>query len=130
MDIKHAMLRIKDHMEVHHMAESPRCKYITEALQMALNIMGAFEQVAWERNVAIGQLEELGLSLGQKVEYANVVSKEQYEELREAFVDYVCSGVPNLAPYCKNRCDECVDGRGWCTYQRCRGFNPDGRVYT
>ena len=49
MDIKHAMLRIKDHMEVHHMAESPRCKYITEALQMALNIMGAFEQVAWER---------------------------------------------------------------------------------
>ena len=33
---------------------------------MALNIMGAFEQVAWERNIALEQLEELGLSLGQK----------------------------------------------------------------
>lgn len=54
---------------------------------------------------------------------------EQYEELREAFVDYVCSGVNNPAPYCTNRCDECVDGRGWCAYQRCRGFNPDGRTY-
>lgn len=82
MDIKHAMLRIKDHMEVHHMAESPRCKYITEALQMALNIMGAFEQVAWERNVAIGQLEELGLSLGQKIDGV-YLTKEKYEKLLE-----------------------------------------------
>lgn len=90
---------------------------------------GVFDQVMWERNVALAQLEELGLSLGQKIEYANVVPKEQYEDLRDAFVDYVCSGVRNQAPYCKNSCDECVDSRGWCTYRRCRGFNPDGRTY-
>lgn len=82
MDIKHAMLRIKDHMEVHHMKESPRCVYITEALQMALNIMGAFEQVAWERNIAIKQLEELGLSLGQKID-GYYLTQEEYKKLFE-----------------------------------------------
>lgn len=59
----------------------------------------------------------------------DAVSKEQYEELREAFVDFVCSGVHNPAPYCKNSCDECVDSYGYCTYRRCTGFNPDGRKY-
>lgn len=54
---------------------------------------------------------------------------EQYEELREDFVDFVCSGVHNPAPYCKNSCDECVDSYGYCTYRRCIGFNPDGRKY-
>lgn len=60
------------------------------------------------------------------------ILKEKYEELREAFVDYVCSGVPNPAPYCKNRCEGCVDQRGWCkTYDgACRGFNPDGERRT
>lgn len=49
------------------------------------------------------------------------------EELRENFVDYVCSGISNPAPYCKNRCDECVDSWGWCRQtDKCRGFNPDG----
>lgn len=86
-----------------------------------------YDQIKWERNIALGQLEELGISLGQKIDTANVVPREQYEDLRDAFVDFVCSGVQNLAPYCKNGCDECVDLRGWCTYKKCRGFNPDGR---
>ena len=89
---------------------------------------GLFEQIKWERDIAISQLEELGLSLGQKIEYANVVPKEQYEDLKEAFVDFACSGINNLAPYCKNNCEECIDGRGWCIYERCNGFNPDGRA--
>lgn len=88
-----------------------------------------FEQYKWERDVAIAQLEELGLSLGQKIEYANVIPREQYEDLRDAFVDFACSGTSNLAPYCKNCCDECVDIRGWCVYKKCRGFNPDGRKH-
>ena len=82
MDIKHAILRIKDHMEVHHMAESPRCKYITEALQMAINIMGAFEQVAWERSVAFEQLEELGIGFGQKIDGV-YITKEEHDKLLE-----------------------------------------------
>lgn len=68
----------------------------------------------------------------QRIENApavDVVLREQYEELREAFVDFVCSGINNPAPYCKNRCDECVDSYGYCTYERCKGFNPDRRTY-
>ncbi len=58
---------------------------------------------------------------------ADVVEVEKYNELREDFIDFACSGVNNLAPYCKNRCVECVDGRGWCRYTvKCKGFNPDG----
>ncbi len=58
----------------------------------------------------------------------DAVPVEKYNELHEAFVDYVCSGVPNPAPYCKNRCPECVDCYGWCRQglDACRGFNPDG----
>ncbi len=105
------------------------CRIILEAPTVDVVSRELFEQYKWERDIAIKQLEELGLSLGQKIECANVVLKEQYEELREAFVDCVCSGVNNLAPYCKNRCDECVDSYGYCTYRRCTGFNPDGRKY-
>ena len=56
----------------------------------------------------------------------DAVEVEKYNDLREAFVDYVCSGVPNPAPYCRNRYAGCVDSRGWCTYTHCNGFNPDG----
>jgi hypothetical protein len=50
---------------------------------------------------------------------------EAYHELRENFVDFVCSGIPNVAPYCLNRCDGCCDAYGWCRQSdRCQGFNP------
>lgn len=50
------------------------------------------------------------------------------EELRENFVDYVCSGIPNPAPYCANQCRECVDRHGWCKEdpETCKGFKPLG----
>ena len=56
----------------------------------------------------------------------DAVEAEKYDELRENFIDYVCSGIPNVAPYCANRCRECVDGRGWCKEDpaTCKGFNP------
>ena len=41
-----------------------------------------FEQYKWERDIAIEQLEELGLSLGQKIEGVYLTSKE-YEKLLE-----------------------------------------------
>jgi hypothetical protein len=40
------------------------------------------EQYKWERDIAIGQLEELGLSFGQKVDGV-YLTKEKYEELLE-----------------------------------------------
>lgn len=47
-------------------------------------------------------------------------------ELCDDFINYVITGVPNPAPYCANRCPECVDGRGWCNGDNfvCRGFSP------
>lgn len=51
---------------------------------------------------------------------------EKYNELRENFVDCVCSGSDNPAPYCINRCSGCVDRLGYCALnsEECRGFNP------
>lgn len=49
---------------------------------------------------------------------------EMYHHLRENFIDYVCSGVRNEAPYCLNKCEYCVDRHGWCKVERCQGFNP------
>lgn len=57
-----------------------------------------------------------------------VAAKEQYEELQEAFVDFVCSGTNNPAPYCKNRCNECTDSWGYCNGIKCYGFNPDVKM--
>lgn len=60
---------------------------------------------------------------------ANAVEAEKYNDLREAFVDYVCSGEPSPAPWCKNKNGMCVNGWGHCLpeYGNCQGFNPDGR---
>ena len=51
---------------------------------------------------------------------------EMYHDLRENFIDYVCSGTYNVAPYCLNRCEGCVDRAGWCRQgsDECHGFNP------
>ena len=57
----------------------------------------------------------------------DAVPVEKYHELLENFIDYACSGVPNLSPYCVNRCVECGDKRGWCKQNECRGVNPDVR---
>ena len=43
---------------------------------------GLIEQYKWERDVAIAQLEEIGLSLGQKIEGV-YLTKEEYEKLHE-----------------------------------------------
>lgn len=56
----------------------------------------------------------------------DAVPAEKYDELRESFVDYVCSGITNPAPYCKNKCAECLDSYGWCRNggENCAGFDP------
>ena len=56
----------------------------------------------------------------------DAVPVEQYNDLREDFIDYVCSGVPNPAPYCGNATEKCVDARGWCVKSECNGFTPSG----
>ena len=49
--------------------------------------------------------------------------KRLYESEKEDFIDYACSGVPNLSPYCMNRRPDCVDERGWCRSEKCHGFS-------
>lgn len=49
----------------------------------------------------------------------------EFHELRDAFIDYVCSGIPNPSPFCKNKYPGCCDSRGWCKNDdKCKGFNP------
>lgn len=39
-----------------------------EAIEVAISIMNAYNQIKWERDIAIGQLEEIGCTLGQKMD--------------------------------------------------------------
>lgn len=58
-----------------------------EAIKVAISALGAIEQYKWERDVAISQLEELGLCLGQKI-YGVYITHEQYNELLECKYRY------------------------------------------
>jgi hypothetical protein len=82
MNVVEAKRRIIDHMIAHHMAEEPHCYYITEALHMAINALGAIDQITWERDVAIEQLNELGISFGQKINGV-YLTQEEYDKLLE-----------------------------------------------
>ena len=39
-----------------------------QAIDHAINCVGAIEQIKWERDIAISQLNELGYQFGEKVE--------------------------------------------------------------
>lgn len=39
----------------------------TEEYRDTISYLGAFEQIRWERDIAIGQLHELGYELGEKI---------------------------------------------------------------
>lgn len=41
-----------------------------------------YDQIKWERDIALEQLEELGISLGQKIDGV-YLTKEKYDELLE-----------------------------------------------
>lgn len=82
MDKLEAKRRIVDHMTVHHIEEEPHCYNITEALHMAINALGAIDQIKWERDIAVEQLSELGLSLGEKINGV-YLTREEYDNLLE-----------------------------------------------
>lgn len=52
------------------------------AVEIAFNALGCLEQYRWERDIAIGQLEELGLSFGEKID-GIYLTKEECEDLSE-----------------------------------------------
>lgn len=53
-----------------------------QIIKEAINALIIIEQIAWERNIAIEQLEKLGLSLGQKIDGV-YLTKEEHEKLIE-----------------------------------------------
>ena len=53
-----------------------------ESMKIAISALGAIEQYKWERDVAISQLEELGLGLGQKIDGV-YLTHDQHNELLE-----------------------------------------------
>lgn len=67
MDTKEAIRRIKTYMLSHH------SYYIIEALHTALNALGAIEQIRWERDTAIKQIEDYGVSFGEKADCVKVI---------------------------------------------------------
>ena len=61
---------------------------------------GLYEQIKWEHDVALAQLEEYGVSLGEKADVVKVrhgrwVHNEDYEDWAEK---YVCSECNRNAP--------------------------------
>lgn len=70
------------------------------------------QSLEWDAAIALEQLQ---------AELERV--KQLYESEKEDFIDYACSGVPNLSPYCTNRHPDCVDERGWCRTEKCHGFS-------
>lgn len=46
------------------------------------------------------------------------------------FVDFATSGVYNMAPYCANMTNKCVQQNGWCKtdISFCRGFYPKAAI--
>ena len=55
--------------------------YVVDALNMAVNAVGAIDQIQWERDMAIKQLHDLGYGLGEKPrEEANNSNQEVEKE--------------------------------------------------
>lgn len=52
------------------------------AVDTAFGALIILDQIRWERDIAIEQLEELGLSLGQKIDGV-YLTKEEYEDILE-----------------------------------------------
>ena len=53
------------------------------AVERAFMALGCVEQFRWERNIALEMLEDLGLGFAEKTDDKCVISKEEYEELKE-----------------------------------------------
>ena len=89
-------------------------KWIDEAPTVDAVSRGVLDQVKWERDVAIEQLESYGVSLGEKAEVAKVVRGRwvplynvDWISDRKWLTDYVCSGCGQLHKEKSNYCPNC-----------------------
>lgn len=57
----------------------------------------------------------------ESVSSENKRLRKRCEAAEEDFLDYATSGTDNFAPFCANASPECVDARGWCNNEKCKG---------
>lgn len=106
-----------------HDLEDPDATLLADAAD-ALSTLQA-ENAEMREKIEDARLEGYAKGLGEMSAELERVKAER-DALLEDFVDYVTDGVPNPAIFCKNRCNKCVDMRGWCTGKNCKGFYPSG----
>jgi hypothetical protein len=57
-----------------------------KAVDIAFSSLIVLEQIRWERDIALAQLEELGISFGEKID-GKYLTKEEYNQLLK-YKDY------------------------------------------
>ena len=136
MDIEKLIERLKksadfeDYPVVASFAAIIEKKYLREAATALSTLQAENKQLRgeleYEQEHANAYHEECGQWEAEnekmRAELEQVIAERG--ALIEDFVDYVTDGVPNPAIFCKNRCNKCVDMRGWCTGKNCKGFYP------
>ena len=121
MDIDKMIDTLKQH-GVSCVRSSGRYCGICDDAATALSTLQAENEKLWEK-IEDARWEGYVKGLGEmSAELEQVIAERG--ALIEDFVDYVTDGVPNPAIFCKNRCNKCVDMRGWCTGKNCKGFYP------
>lgn len=86
---------------------------------IAYKMGGEFADVCMDAATALSALQ--GENEKLRIELEQI--KQLYESEKEDFIDYACSGVLNISPYCMNHHPDCVDERGWCITEKCHGFS-------
>lgn len=92
-------------------------RVLTDALTMLKESVpqGVADQIRWERDTALSQLEEIGKGLGEKMDDIVAMMKEQEaveptlirEGRNKHYNDYVCPRCDNEVVYEQNYCSEC-----------------------
>ena len=120
---KEAIKRIKEFALYHAISDLPHSAYTVEAFEMAIRALenqdrgvvslGTYEQVRWERDVAISQLEELGYGFGEKIrdedkKSGEIIDIDVYLELvkREIITDEDGHGYYIDANKCSTRASD------------------------
>ena len=78
----------------------------TDALRLALEAMTTIEQITWERDVAIQQLKEIGLSLGEKTDKVREAMELQVAKKPHIWGDGYADGALVYDMYDCPNCDK------------------------
>ena len=89
-----------------------------KAVEEAFGALICLGQYKWERDIAISQLEELGISFGQKVDYVKeLIDKNKAENVKYKDSMFVCPACEkstfSLALYGGDYCQHCGQHVKW-----------------